>query len=92
MKRDNQSNNDDDGSQNGDSNNGSNNGGSGGGGGGGGNQGGRNKRFRGNDENVRLLIPSRVSKSFFFLNTIRISGLRRKSLSFHSVKYAVLKE
>lgn len=61
MKRDNQ--NGDDDSQN-EGNNGS--GGNGGGGGGGG--GGRpNKRFRGNDETIRLLIPSRVSKFFLLL-------------------------
>lgn len=76
MKRENQSN-DDDGSQNGESNNGSNNGGSGGGGGG--NQGGRNKRFRGNDENVRLLIPSRVSRILFCIQYERFPS-REESL------------
>lgn len=43
---------------------GSGGGGGGGGGGNGGNNGGAgggNKRFRHNDENIRLLIPSRVS-------------------------------
>ncbi len=57
MKRDNQNGDDDNQS---DGNNGS------GGGGGGNNGGGRqNKRFRGNDETIRLLIPSRVSRDNF---------------------------
>jgi len=53
MKRDNQ-NGDDDNQNEG-------NNGAGGGGGGGGGGGRPNKRFRGNDETIRLLIPSRVS-------------------------------
>lgn len=56
MKRDNQ-NGDDDNQNEG-------NNGAGGGGGGGGRP---NKRFRGNDETIRLLIPSRVSNSFSYL-------------------------
>lgn len=57
MKRENQNGDDD-------NQNEGNNGSGGGGGGGGNNGGGRgNKRFRGNDETIRLLIPSRVSKT-----------------------------
>lgn len=64
MKRDNQNGDDDNQS---DGNNGA-GGGNGGGGGGSIGGGGRpNKRFRGNDETIRLLIPSRVSKFKFFV-------------------------
>lgn len=60
MKRDNQ-NGDDDSQNEGNNGNGGGNGGGNNGGGGGGRP---NKRFRGNDETIRLLIPSRVSKEF----------------------------
>lgn len=76
MKRDGNQSNSEDGNLNnsgnagGGNNNGGNNnsGGGGGGGGGGRGGGGPNKRFRGNDETIRLLIPSRVCyKCYIYL-------------------------
>lgn len=66
MKRDNQNGDDD-----------IQNEGSNGGGGGGGGGGRPNKRFRGNDETIRLLIPSRVSNSRkSFIHKFKFSTLR----------------
>lgn len=69
MKRENQ-NGDDDNQNEG-------NNGSGGGGGGGNNGGGRgNKRFRGNDETIRLLIPSRIAGAIIGKGGQHINRLR----------------
>lgn len=72
MKRDNQNGDDDN------QNEGNNGAGGGGGGGGGGRP---NKRFRGNDETIRLLIPSRVSYNIFTTHKMLYTNLTLKFLS-----------